>query len=73
MVLHQASAGFAHRGSAGSAALGKIGLGKEFAGRKLGRDQPIAQDAVNTLSMCISREYYWFCRGNRSLTPVSSS
>ena len=62
MVLHQASAGFAHRGAAGSASLGEIGFREEFSGRKLGRNQPIAQDAVDTLyfSQLVSLGSGWF-------------
>ena len=62
MILHQASAGFAHRGAAGSTSLGEIGLGEKLAGRQLGRDQPVTQDAVNTLDFAqlVSLGSGWF-------------
>ena len=71
VVLHQAGAGFPHRGSAGAASLGQIGFGEELARRKLGRDQPLAQDAVDTLhfSQLVGLGSGWL--GQSAITRVS--
>ena len=62
VILHQAGARFADRGAAGSASLGKICFGEELARRQLGRDQPIAQNAVNTLdfTQLVGLDSGWF-------------